>query len=112
MEYAFLCIFAPANGLVKISVLLLYRRIFVVQKNNWKDPRNAFFLAMVAIIFAWATASTLVFVFFCRGHFEWWFNLMIAGEKCLDGMKFAYQYAISDFITDVLIILIPIPFVS
>ncbi|KAF2187321.1 hypothetical protein K469DRAFT_725367 [Zopfia rhizophila CBS 207.26] len=112
LEYAFLVICAVVNGLVKLSVLSLYRRIFVVDK-HWRDPRNFFMLFMVTLIGMWTTSYTFAFVFMCRIDVQVLFTdpeSMI--QKCVNTLMFAYSYSISDFISDVLIILIPIPFVS
>ncbi|KAF2728222.1 hypothetical protein EJ04DRAFT_556908 [Polyplosphaeria fusca] len=111
LEYSFLSIFAPANALIKLSVLCLYRRIFVIQKENWKDPRNIFFCASIAIVFIWGISYTFAFIFMCKGDTILFISIPESAEICNDTFMIGYSCVISDFIMDALIILIPIPFV-
>ncbi|KAF2258878.1 hypothetical protein CC78DRAFT_477090 [Lojkania enalia] len=111
LEYSFLCIFAPTNGMVKVSVLFLYRRLFVVNR-NWKDPRSALFIVMIALTTMWAISYTFTFIFMCKGDFNvLFYDLLAVQEKCVDTFKVGYSFSISDFVSDVLILLIPIPFI-
>jgi hypothetical protein len=112
LEYSFLVIFAPTNGLVKLSVLFLYRRIFVIDK-HWKNARNCFMVLMIVLIALWSVSFTFTFMFMCKGKFEvLFYDLMAVMVECVDTFKVGYSCSISDFVGDALIILIPIPFVS
>lgn len=113
LEYSSLVIFAFINGLIKISVLLFYRRIFVVDR-AWSNGRNLFFTGMITLIGLWAGVSMLVFIFMCGTSFQTLFQSIPAdlALKCVDTLKVGWQYAISDFVSDGLIVLIPIPFVG
>lgn len=61
----------------------------------------------------WVTAYTFAYIFMCRIHVQTLFtDLRNMAVKCLDTYAVAYSHLISDFTSDALIILIPIPFVS
>ena len=68
---------------------------------------------MIALIGSWAIAYFFTFLFMCRGKFEVLFtDLLAAMAQCVDTFKVGYSCSISDFVGDVLIVLIPIPMVS
>ncbi|KAF2475362.1 uncharacterized protein BDR25DRAFT_310754 [Lindgomyces ingoldianus] len=113
LEYSFLCIVAPLLGAIKLSVLFFYRRLFVVDK-HYKNSRNIITVAMITIIALWATGSCFVFMFMCGVHFEAIYSSVddVATEgMCINGLDVGYAFAIGDFVTDAITILIPIPFV-
>lgn len=98
--------------MIKVSFLLLYKRIFVVDK-SWKTARTFFINAMITIISLWAGGFTLTFLSMCKGDWQVLFiDIEATLEKCVDTLELGYALAISDFITDALIIIIPLPFVS
>ncbi|KAF1973174.1 hypothetical protein BU23DRAFT_507193 [Bimuria novae-zelandiae CBS 107.79] len=111
LEYSSLIIYTAVAGLIKISVLIFYRRIFTVTQSR-KDWRNWFFIAMIVVITAWALSWIFAFVFMCRRNVQTLFtspeNL---AANCVDTLAVGYGHSVSDFITDALIIVIPIPFV-
>lgn len=112
-EVSSLIVFVVTNGLIKLSVLFFYRRIFIVDR-SLKSARSLIFTTMIALIVVWSFIYTFTFIFMCGTRFD-----VLVGESeddpaiyCVDTLKVGYSYAISDFISDVIIILIPIPFVS
>jgi len=110
-EYSSLVIFAFVNGLIKISVLLFYRRIFVVIY-SWRDARNFFFIFMAAVIGLLASVSMFMFMFMCGKDSKVFFETPeLIAEKCVDTLKVGWLYAVADFTSDGIIILIPLPFV-
>jgi hypothetical protein len=97
---------------VKLSVLFFYRRIFVVDK-DLRNVRNLLFLTMITIVALWATGYTITLIFMCKGRFEiLWSDLIAMMDYCMNILKVGYSYAVSDFILDALIIMLPLPFVS
>ncbi|KAF2120407.1 hypothetical protein BDV96DRAFT_595941 [Lophiotrema nucula] len=111
-EVSSLIIFAATNGFIKLSVLFFYRRIFVVDK-ALSSARNLLFCTMIILIAMWSVVYTFTFTFMCGTRFD-----VLVGESeddpaiyCVDTLKVGYSYAISDFISDAIIILIPIPFI-
>ncbi|KAF2119247.1 hypothetical protein BDV96DRAFT_642284 [Lophiotrema nucula] len=111
LEYSSLILFTVTACCIKVSVLSMYKRIFVVVP-SWKDKRNLFFIVMITLISAWAISWTFAFIFMCGKEVQTLFtnpeNLL---KYCVDTLAVGYSHAISDFITDALIILIPIPFI-
>lgn len=69
---------------------------------------------MITLIALWAGVSMFVFVFMCGTSFQTLFQSIPQdlAVKCVDTLKVGWQYAIADFASDGLIVLIPIPFVS
>jgi hypothetical protein len=97
---------------VKLSVLFFYRRIFVVDK-NWRSARNLIFVSMITLVALWTIGYTVTLMFMCKGRFEILFtDLMATMAYCMNILIVGYSYAVSDFILDAIIILLPLPFVS
>lgn len=112
-EYVTITIAPIALALVKLSCLFLYRRMFVVDKRNRCDSRNLFFAASISIMILWGSSISLSYLFICKTKWELlWGPPWEAAGKCLDYMKLGDMFIYSDFATDVLVLLIPIPFVS
>jgi hypothetical protein len=96
-----------------MGCLCLYRRIFVVDKWNHLNMRNLFFSASICVIALWGGGIFFSYLFVCKT--QWyllWGPPWEAEGKCLDYMLLGDIFIYSDFITDVLVLLIPIPFVS
>ncbi|KAL1601466.1 hypothetical protein SLS60_006381 [Paraconiothyrium brasiliense] len=111
LEYSSLILFTATAGFIKISVLLFYRRIFTIIP-SYKDARSWFFIIMITLISAWALSWIFAFVFMCRLSVQTLFTSPENLEaKCVDTFMVGYSHSISDFVSDALIILIPIPFV-
>ena len=111
IEYSSLILFTATATLVKISILLFYRRIFTIV-HSWKDFRNWFFIAWIIVMASWGLSWVFAFVFMCKDDVQTLFgspDILVA--KCNNTFMVAYSHSISDFITDILILLIPIPFV-
>lgn len=106
-------IFAVTNGLIKLSVLSFYHRIFVVDK-PLSNARTLLFTSMIILVVIWSVAYAFTFIFMCGTRFD-----VLVGESeddpaiyCVNILRVGYSYAIPDLISDMIIILIPIPFVS
>ncbi|CAI6328942.1 unnamed protein product [Periconia digitata] len=112
IEYALLLMVAAALTLIKLSFLFFYKRVFVYDKTNWKDVRNIIIHALIALIIIWGLGFVLIMLTGCRNHFYAHYStLEDTMGKCINTFLYLYAFAISDFITDVLIILTPIPFI-
>ncbi|CAI6336764.1 unnamed protein product [Periconia digitata] len=111
-DYAAVTLAPAALSLIKASCLCLYRRHFVVDKTNPRDLRNLFFAFSITVISLWGASLTLTYVFACGVRWE-----LISAPPwetyghCIDPMKLGYFFMYSDFVTDVLVVIIPIPFV-
>lgn len=69
---------------------------------------------MIILVVIWSVAYAFTFIFMCGTRFD-----VLVGESeddpaiyCVNILRVGYSYAIPDLISDMIIILIPIPFVS
>ena len=86
---------------IKISFLLLYRRIFVIQ---WFMRAT---LVVAALVFAWSMAVTFSVIFECQPVGSYWQPLL--QQHCIDSQKFYWANGISNLLLDVIILTLPIP---
>lgn len=100
----------PALGLVKSSFILLYRRIFTRKS----APRfNMVSLGVLALIISWTVAFFFALVFICGTDFSaYWTSTTVERARCVDTNILHNAFAISDPITDIIVILLPLPMVS
>lgn len=111
MQYIYLVLSVPALGFTKLSFVCLYRRIF--GQHQKKSVFNLVLLAMTALISAWTIAFFFTFLFACRGDFSaWWHSAISLMTHCPNTILMLYGLAVSDFATDVIIVLLPVPMVS
>ena len=104
---------AATLGLAKVGVLVFYRRIFVVDQRSLRDIRNLIMIVMIVLTTLWSLAFCLALMWMCKGDFQAAFQSpAIAAAKCVDAPLLGYAFSVSDFVSDVLIILLPLPFVS
>ena len=100
----------PTLTFVKSSIVILYRRIFL------STSRQIFHLAsgfLIVLIWIWGVAYFFSFLFICPGHpTAYWTTLRTEKEFCINTVLLHNAYGVSDFVLDVLIILLPIPLVS
>ncbi|KAA8648440.1 uncharacterized protein ATNIH1004_004325 [Aspergillus tanneri] len=97
--YYFQIVYILAPPTVKLSLLFLYRRIFVSTK----------FITIVyvvgAVVSLWAIIMTFLGIFNCTPIHAFW-----TGQgKCLPFKQFAIGYAVVNIITDLAVWLMPIP---
>ena len=98
-----------AYGCIKLSVLFFYRRLFVDGTSRTFDHITK---VAIGIIAAWTLTFLFLQVFFCGTHFEEDWGPLIDLSSCLDGFKYDDGFFISDLITDILVICLPIPIVN
>ena len=100
----------PALGFIKLSILFFYRRIFCTNKKTVPD---IVILGMIYITIGWTISYFFAHVFACRGNFSaFWSSTIDLITKCVKIFIVLYSFTISDFIMDVIILLIPLPLVS
>ena len=100
----------PALGYVKLSFLFFYRRIFCADKKS-----VAGIVTMTAIVAtaAWTISYFFAFFFACGTNFSAnWGSTVALMTCCVKTYELVFSLAIIDFVFDVVIITIPIPFVS
>jgi hypothetical protein len=97
--YYFQIFYILAPPTVKLSLLLLYRRIFVSSKFLF------IVYGMGVVIILWAIIMTFLGIFNCHPISGFW-----TGQgKCLLFKEFAIGYAIVNILTDLAVWLLPIP---
>ncbi|KAF2033495.1 hypothetical protein EK21DRAFT_98200 [Setomelanomma holmii] len=110
LQYVFLVLSVPTLGAIKASVLLFYRRIFVVDKTNLRNAQNLLYLSMLGVILLWTTGFLFAFMFACKGNFSaWWTSAISLIENCVDTLELFFSFAVADFVSDVLILVMPVP---
>ena len=98
-----------AYGFVKLSVLFFYRRIFVRSACPRFDVVSKVAIGLTA---AWTIAFFLATLFTCGRHVDFQWGPLIDLSQCYDIFKFDDALFISDLVTDLLVICLPIPLVS
>ena len=99
-----------AYDFIKLSIILLYRRIFVAHKRSAFDILS---MILGAIILLWTLAFLLIDILACGTHVKAsWGPLAEQLEYCPDGYTSEYGFAISDMLIDFLILIMPIPSVG
>ncbi|KAH9883681.1 hypothetical protein F4778DRAFT_788338 [Xylariomycetidae sp. FL2044] len=101
--FAFILMQAVAFGLVKLSVLYFYRRIF------FSRTFSILTAIMIGVVGVWTVGFFFAYLFRCGSNF-WalWAPLMYLLEYCYDSKPLFYTLAISDVITDFIILSLPI----
>ncbi|KAF2471424.1 uncharacterized protein BDR25DRAFT_286022 [Lindgomyces ingoldianus] len=100
-DYVFSHFYDIALVTVKLGILALYHRVFVV------PLFRRVVLATAAFVLAWGVGITVTLALLCRPIEAYW-DPKVTG-KCLDLTKFTYFTNISNLITDIWIFLIPVP---
>ncbi|KAL8731128.1 MAG: hypothetical protein Q9181_004427, partial [Wetmoreana brouardii] len=99
----------PALGLVKSSFVLLYRRIFT---KGTAPTFNVVSGAVLALVVSWAVAFFFALVFICGTDFSaYWISTTVEKARCVDTNMLHNAFAISDFLTDLVVILLPLPMI-
>lgn len=99
-----------ALGCVKLSFLFFYKRVFAISKLS---KTNILLIGMIVLIALWMVGFLFTSLFQCKLDF-WalWSSPIVVQQHCLNQPKVALALTITDFATDIVIILIPIPLVG
>ena len=107
IEWAFNLVQCLSFGTAKLSVVLFYRRIFRGQVFDIISK------TMIAIVIAWMLSFFLAILFECGiNYWALWSTLENLLAHCVDDTKIFKAFSISDVITDVLILSMPLYWVS
>lgn len=99
----------PAICCIKLSFLAFYRRIFCVHKIS---KARYFIDGMMVFVVLWMLAYWFVHLFTCGTNFSaFWSTFEDLATKCIESLKMEYSFTITDFVTDFIILVIPIPLV-
>ena len=93
-----------AYGLVKLSILFFYRRIFRVQSFRRVNS------VIISIVALWAFTYFFVTLFECGVNpgVQWGGTKQAQKAACLDTSRLLLSFAITDVITDFLVLVLPI----
>ena len=104
LVFALHLIMMPSLCLIKISILLFYRR-------NFAGRLYRYTIALCILIALWALSFMLVVGFQCGTHIENSFTPSLAARKCDDSRAWELAFGISDVITDLMILITPLPII-
>ncbi|KAI1124348.1 hypothetical protein F5Y10DRAFT_249614 [Nemania abortiva] len=106
-KYAFQTTEKVAFGLIKLSLLFLWKRIFIQAKR--------FVLLcwiMIGIITAWSLAFFFATVFQCGTRWRMnWAPIAIFLTQCVNTLDLLTVFTATDIVTDFIIILMPVPMI-
>ena len=107
LDWIIWVLMVPANGLIKLSCIFLYRRIFVI--NKW-SPFDIVTKFSVVIVIIWTVSFFFATIFGCGQHFDYPWRPLVYISMC-DTNNRLDALMISDLLTDVLVWVQPIPVV-
>ncbi|KAI1379310.1 plasma membrane protein Pth11-like protein [Hypoxylon crocopeplum] len=109
LQWSFDLMVPLALGCVKASFLFFYQRIFAVDN---KSVINYLLVGLIVLVFAWSAAFVVAFLFQCKlNFFAIWDSAMDLINYCNGSMNLALSLCITDFIFDIIIIVLPIPLI-
>lgn len=96
-------------GCIKASFLFFYMRIFSVQKTL----SYVLLVSLISLVGLWTVAFLVTTIFQCKLQVEaLWGSVEDLMTKCFDTLHLILSLCITDFATDVFIIIFPIPLVN
>lgn len=99
----------PAMGLIKASFLLFYKRLFSPEP---RSLTNRMLNGSIAFIILWTLGFLFTHLFECGTVFEAiWGDAMLYFKYCIDIPYLLFAYCLTDLVTDVAILLFPVPLV-
>lgn len=110
IQYAFMILTIFAFGFIKLSICFFYRRLFVPTTNtvfDWVTTMS------IVIIVLWTFSFTTGFIFSCGTHFSaGWGSVEDYKTYCAVATNLDSPFVVSDLITDVIVLCLPLPVVS
>lgn len=104
-----MCQMILAYGFIKLSVTFLYRRLFVTGKGTLFDWATK---VSISVVILWTLTFLFGFLFGCGTHFSAaWGSLNDAALYCGATLDLDNALVVSDLITDILILCLPLPVV-
>lgn len=106
-KYAFQMAEKFAFGLIKLSVLFLWKRMF--------GHVRTFAICcwvMIGLIIAWSIAFFFATLFQCGTHWEWnWAPIATFSRNCPNSVDMFTVYMATDIFTDFIIMYMPVPII-
>lgn len=98
-----------AYGMIKLSVLFFYRRIFVTRSRSMFDIATK---ATGVLLVIWMAGFLLISLFGCGKHFDYGWGPLMDEYRCVSNLAELNGLVITDFATDLMVILLPFPIVG
>ncbi|KAI1214559.1 uncharacterized protein F4807DRAFT_466157 [Annulohypoxylon truncatum] len=109
IEWAYLLMLPIALACMKASFLFFYMRVFAIQKSS---VINKILIGFIVFVAAWCVAFFFAFLFECGHDFSRiWSSETEFLTRCSYTLHLVLILCITDFITDLFIIFIPVPLV-
>ncbi|KAL7625751.1 hypothetical protein AAE478_004974 [Parahypoxylon ruwenzoriense] len=109
IEWAYCQMLPLALGCIKASFLFFYMRVFAIQK---KSATNKLLVGLIVLVVSWTLAFVFATLFECGRNF-WiiWSSQRNFETRCPGTVKLIFTLCLTDFLTDIVILCIPIPLV-
>ncbi|CAD6589828.1 MAG: hypothetical protein ASARMPREDX12_004046 [Alectoria sarmentosa] len=107
--FIFYTLMIPAYGLIKLSVIFFYRRLFVKGTNSRFDSITK---ASIVIVILWTIAFFFAHVFACGVYISNTWGPLTDLKHCANGDVIANGLFISDFLSDLLVLVLPMPIIA
>ena len=99
-----------AFGMIKLSITFYYRRMFVISRGSLFDWITK---VAIAIVLLWTIGCLFAFIFYCGTHIPAnWGSTQDWLRYCEPSEDADTAFVISDLITDVMVLCMPLPVVS
>ncbi|KAK4224045.1 hypothetical protein QBC38DRAFT_486304 [Podospora fimiseda] len=109
IEFAYVLMLPIALGCAKLSILFFYSRIFAAASAG---KRYYLLMALQVFVGIWTVAFFFIALFQCKLQFWVFFSsTMDMVEHCPWTMDVALSLCITDFVTDLVILAIPVPLI-
>ena len=115
IEYAAFMMQPLALGSTKLSFVFFYRRIFLSGRSETATATafNIATLSTIGIATAWMISFFFTYVFVCGSHpAVYWESTKASSAHCFKTRVALDGFAISDFLTDLIVLVLPIPMVG
>ena len=110
IQYAFIILMVLAFGMIKLSITFYYRRIFVTGRGLLFDWITK---VAISIVLVWTIGCLFAFIFSCGIHISaYWGSTQGYITYCGPSDYVSNAFVVSDLITDVMVLCLPLPVVS
>ncbi|KAI0157915.1 hypothetical protein GGR52DRAFT_576885 [Hypoxylon sp. FL1284] len=109
VEFAYSLMLPVALGCLKTSFLFFYMRVFAIQK---RSATYKFLVGFIVFVVVWAVTFFFATLFECRLDFDAiWSSHNDFQRRCTQTVPLVFTLCTTDFVTDVAIMIIPIPLI-
>ena len=110
VQYAFVLLMVLGFGFIKLSIAFFYRRLFVTARQTLFDRATKI---AIIIVLLWTVSFFFGLLFSCGTHISAnWGSVQDQVLYCGAAVNLGNAMVVSDLITDVMILCLPLPVVS